>query len=258
MSFKLSNTPASFQGYINKILTEKLDIFVIVYLDDIFIYTKDPEQGHVEAVRWVLDFLMKNGLFANLKKCWFHKDKVRFLRYVVLSHGIWMEDERIKVIKNWPKQKSIQNIQIFIGFANFYQRFIRSFSRIAASLTSMLKTTGSSNMPLRDDDDKFIGGGRDRNLSKSEKRSKNAKSGNQTRIRAMEESKFLTSKTREVFNLLQQAFTKAPILWHFDPEYHIRIKTDALGYAIGDVLSQLTSDQLTSKSGSIPSKSDFG
>ena len=67
MPFRLSNAPASFQGYINKILAEKLDIFVIVYLDDIFIYTKDPGQGHVEAVRWVLDVLRRHGLFANLK-----------------------------------------------------------------------------------------------------------------------------------------------------------------------------------------------
>ena len=85
MPFGLSNAPASFQGYINKILAEKLDIFVIVYLDDILIYTEDQGQGHVEAVRWVLDLLRKNGLFANLKKCRFYKDEVQFLGYVVSS-----------------------------------------------------------------------------------------------------------------------------------------------------------------------------
>ena len=69
MPFGLFNAPASFQGYINKILAEKLDIFVIVYLDDILIYTEDQGWGHVEAVQWVLDMLRKNGLFANLKKC---------------------------------------------------------------------------------------------------------------------------------------------------------------------------------------------
>ena len=68
MPFGLSNAPASFQGYINKILTEKLDIFVIVYLDDILIYNKDPSQAHVNAVWWVFEELRKNGLFANLKK----------------------------------------------------------------------------------------------------------------------------------------------------------------------------------------------
>ena len=85
MPFELSNTPASVQGHINNILAEKLDIFVIVYLDDIFIYTEDQDQGHVEIVWWVLDLLKKNGLFVNLKKCQFHKDEVRFLGYVVSS-----------------------------------------------------------------------------------------------------------------------------------------------------------------------------
>ena len=69
MLFGLSNALASFQDYINKILAEKLNIFVIVYLDDIFIYTKDPDQGHVKVVRWMLDVLRRHGLFANLKKC---------------------------------------------------------------------------------------------------------------------------------------------------------------------------------------------
>ena len=80
MPFGLSNTLASFQGYINKILAKKLNVFVIVYLDDILIYFKDESQGHVEAVWWVLDFLRKNGLFANLKKCRFHQNEVCFLR----------------------------------------------------------------------------------------------------------------------------------------------------------------------------------
>ena len=72
MFFGLSNALATFQGYVNKILAEKLDIFVVVYLNDILIYTKDPRQPHVEAVRWVLDQLWKHSFFANLKKYRFH------------------------------------------------------------------------------------------------------------------------------------------------------------------------------------------
>ena len=139
--FSLSNTPATFQGYVNKILAEKLDIFVIVYLDDILIYTKDPGQPHVEAVRWVLDQLRKHSLFANLKKCRFHQDEVRFLGYVVSSKGISMEAKRIEVVRKWPEPKLVQDIQVFLGFANFYRRFIQGFSKIAVPLTSILKTT---------------------------------------------------------------------------------------------------------------------
>ena len=110
MPFGLSNAPASFQGYINKILAKKLNVFIIVYLDNILIYTKDKCQGHVAGVRWVLNFLRKNGIFANLKKYWFHQDEVRFLGYVVSVQGVQMEDERIEMMKNWPKPKSVKDI----------------------------------------------------------------------------------------------------------------------------------------------------
>ena len=119
MPFGLTNTPASFQGYINKILAEKLDIFVIVYLDDILIYTDDDE-SHVTAVRWVLEQLRKFSLFANLKKCRFHQEEVRFLGYVVSSKGIRMEDKRIEAVKQWPEPQSVQDIKMFVRFANFY------------------------------------------------------------------------------------------------------------------------------------------
>ena len=147
MSFGLSNAPATFRGYVNKILAEKLDIFVVVYLDDILIYTKDPGQPHVEAVRWVLDQLRKHSLFTNLKKCRFHQDEVCFLGYMVSSKRISMEAEKIEVVIDWPEPKLVRNIQVFLGFANFYRQFIQSFSRIAASLTSMLLTTGLLDKP---------------------------------------------------------------------------------------------------------------
>lgn len=83
--FELSNIPTSFQSYINKILTEKLDIFVIVYPDAIFIYIKDQAEDYWEAMWWVLNYLRKNVLFANLKKYQFHKDKVYFLGYIILA-----------------------------------------------------------------------------------------------------------------------------------------------------------------------------
>ena len=124
MPFGLSNAPASFQGYINKILAKKLDIFIIMYLDDILIYTEDPGQAHVNVVQWILDILRKHRLYAKLKKCCFHKDEVCFLHYVVLAQGIRMEDEKIEAVRNWPEPKSVRDIQVFLGFVNFYRRFI--------------------------------------------------------------------------------------------------------------------------------------
>ena len=202
MPFKLSNTQASFQGYINKILAEKLNIFVIVYLDDIFIYTKDPGQGHLKVVWWVLDLLKKNDLFANLKMCRFYKDKMQFLGYIVLSQGIRMEDKNINVVKNWPELKSVQDIHVFIGFANFYQRFIWGLSRIAPLFTSMLKTNRSLNLVLRlrTNDDKVIGSGGKTDNRNSSKKSKNLKSGIQTYIKATGEPTFLTSSAKKTLN----------------------------------------------------------
>ena len=259
MPFGLSNAPATFQRYVHKIMAEKLDIFVVVYLDDILIYTKDPGQPHVEAVRWVLDQLRKHSLFANLKKCRFHQDEVRFLGYVVSSKGISMEAERIEVVKDWPEPKSVRNIQVFLGFANFYWQFIQGFSRIAAPLTSMLKTTGSPDelAPSKNDGSKSassrndnsrpasgkndgdgevdrsgVGGNDVEHAKKSEKTSKSrklfksgkrsSKSGNSTNSDATEDgSKFLTPDARTAFNRLRLAFTEAPILRHFDLECHI-------------------------------------
>ena len=149
-------------------------------MDDILIYTKDPGQGHVKAVRWVLGILTKNNLLANLKKCWFHKDQMQFLGYVISSQGIQMKDKKIKAVRNFLKLKLVQVIYVFINFANFYQRFIRDFSRVVAPLTSLLKITGSSNLALRklEANEVVRGSGKadDRNLLKF-KKSKNAKPG---------------------------------------------------------------------------------
>ena len=107
LPFGLSNVPASFQGYINKILAKKFDIFIIVYLDAILIYTKDASQTHVNAVWWVLEELRKHGLFAHLKNCCFYKNEVCFLGYVVLAQELQIEEEKIEVMKNLPEPKSI-------------------------------------------------------------------------------------------------------------------------------------------------------
>ena len=262
MLFGLSNAPATFQGYINKILAEKLDIFVIVYLDDILIYTKDPGQPHVKVVCWVPDQLRKYSLFANLKKCRFYQDEVCFLGYVVSSKGISMKVERIEFVKEWPKPKSVRDIQVFLGFANFYWQFIQGFSKIVAPLTSMLKTTITSQVfivnkmfaanevgGIEDGDgsiEKYRKSSKTGKLSKSgnlkgkksAKSKKPSKSGNSPNFDAKEAGpSFLTPEARSAFNRLRLAFTEAPILQHFDPECHIRIETDALGYAIGGVLS---------------------
>ena len=147
--FDLTNAPTNFQGYINKILANKLAIFVIVYLNDILIYTDDVRDGHVAAVQWVLEQLRKFSLFANLKKCQFYQKEVQFFGYVVSSKVIRMEDKKIETVKEWPESQSVQDIQVFLRFANFYRRFIQGFSQIVALLTSILKTSGGIESKIR-------------------------------------------------------------------------------------------------------------
>ena len=123
----------------------------------------------------------------------------------------------------------------------------------------MLKTTESSELALGElRTDEVVGDGGKADDRNPIKKSKNAKSRSQTRIGATRELTFLTPGTKKALNQLKQAFTKAPILQHFDPECHIRIEADASGYAIGGVLSQLTPDQVTLDSKIISTKSDSG
>ena len=256
MPFDLTNAPASFQGYINKIFAEKLDIFVIVYPDDILIYTKDDRDGHVAVVRWVLEQLRKFSLYANLKKCPFHQDKVWFLEYVVSLKGIRMEDEQIEAIKQWPEPQSVRDIQVFLRFAKFYRRFIQGFSWIAAPLTSMLKTAKPREGRDGVGDDSRAGHGEsemdDVEVDGSEievdevgkRAQKTSKSKNLFKSQKTVGLDFLTPGAKLAFTELRQTFLKAPILYHFDPDRHIRIETDVSSYAIGGVLSQLTLDNL--------------
>ena len=128
-----------------------------------------------------------------------------------------MEEERIDAVKAWPEPKSIRDIQVFIGFANFYRRFIQGFSKIAAPLTSMLKTSfqPADALPATAVDDSEVVGSSDGNEGKL------AKSDFTKSVRGAEESSFLTPDARRTFTQLRQAFTNAPILRHFDSERYI-------------------------------------
>lgn len=109
MLFRLINTPASFQEFIDKTLAKKLNIFVILYLNDIFIYINDDGNSYVVAIWWVLELLKKFPLYFNPKKCRFYQEGLLLFRYVVSLRDIIIEDKRIKVVKLWPKPQSWQD-----------------------------------------------------------------------------------------------------------------------------------------------------
>jgi transposase InsO family protein len=138
MPFGLTNAPATFQAFLNDVLRDSLDQFVVIYLDDILIYS-DTLEEHYEHVRSVLKRLQDADLQVKLEKCQFHVQKVEFLGFVISPDGISMDPAKVESIVSWPTPKSVRDIQVFLGFANFYRRFIKNFSSVVAPITRLLK-----------------------------------------------------------------------------------------------------------------------
>lgn len=138
MPFGLANAPASFQQYINNALSGLVDTICIVYLDDILIYSSDPTK-HTQHVRSVLQRLREWNLYANPAKCEFNRDEVTFLGFVVTTKGIRMDRDKVEAVLDWPAPRSVHDIQMFLGFAGFYRRFIKKYSSITAPLTELVK-----------------------------------------------------------------------------------------------------------------------
>ena len=138
MPFGLTNAPSTFMRLMNHILRPFIGRFVVVYFDDILIYSKTLDE-HLEHLHNVLSVLRKEKLFANLKKCSFCTNQIVFLGYVVNDKGVEVDGEKVKAIKEWPTPKSITEVRSFHGLASFYRRFVRDFSTLAAPLTEVIK-----------------------------------------------------------------------------------------------------------------------
>ncbi len=138
MPFGLTNAPATFQSFINSVLRQYLEKFVILYLDDILIYSKTLEE-HIQHVRTVLKTLLDNNLYAKPKKCEFHKPKVEFLGHVISGNGIATDPNKIKSVEEWPTPKSVKDVQRFLGLCNYYRRFVENFAFIARPLHNLTK-----------------------------------------------------------------------------------------------------------------------
>ncbi|KAI2661374.1 Transposon Tf2-6 polyprotein [Labeo rohita] len=139
MPFGLSNAPAVFQALVNDVLKDMIDQFIYVYLDDILIFSHSLQE-HVQHVRRVLQRLLENGLYVKAEKCIFHVWSVPFLGYVVSSEGVRMDPDKVQGVVHWPTPDSRKALQRFLGFANFYQHFIRNYSQVATPLTALTST----------------------------------------------------------------------------------------------------------------------
>ena len=120
----------------NDILRDFLDIFTIVYLDDILIYSKTKEE-HDMHVHQVLLRLQQHRLYAKLEKCTFDENHVEFLGYVISYNGISMDPSKVQAVVDWQTPCSVRDVQCFLGFANFYRKFIQNYSKIVMPLTEL-------------------------------------------------------------------------------------------------------------------------
>jgi hypothetical protein len=217
MPFGLTNAPARFQAYINQALAGLVDVCCIVYLDDILIFS-DTEEQHKSHVRQVLRRLRDSKLFVKESKCEFHKEETEFLGFLITPKGVKADPARIATIQDWPLPKTVRDIRVFLGFVNYYRRFICDFSRIVLPLTRLTQKAPDS-----------------------------AKGG---RAQRREESVRLNlgDQPREAFQTLKKAFLEVPILTHWDTDRPTRVETDASKGAIAGILSQLVLNEEIGKS----------
>ena len=150
MPFGLTNAPAVFMCLMNNIMHKYLDKFVVVFIDDILIYSKTEEE-HKEHLKIVLQELREHQLFAKFSKCDFFKDKIQYLGHVVTKEGIFVDPEKIRAIEDWSVPKDVTDVRSFMGIIGYYQRFIKGFSRITNPINALQKkgkkfSTGTRNV----------------------------------------------------------------------------------------------------------------
>jgi Reverse transcriptase (RNA-dependent DNA polymerase)/RNase H-like domain found in reverse transcriptase/Integrase zinc binding domain/Chromo (CHRromatin Organisation MOdifier) domain/Integrase core domain len=198
MPFGLTNAPATFQSYINEALKGLLDVICVAYMDDILIFSRNREE-HAGHVRLVLERLRLYNLYIKLSKCDFSVEKVEFLGFIVSVAGVSMDPRRIQAIMEWPVPTSYRDIQVFLGFVNFYRGFIKEYSAVVVPITDLL-----------------IG------MQKGRK-----------------QGPFVwPDSAATAFSRLKACFTEAGFLRHFDPKRQNRVETDASTKAVAGTLTQ--------------------
>ena len=203
MPFELVNASTTFQAYINKTLRDFIDVICVVYLNDILIYSSDSAH-HWRNVRKVLERLRNYQLYVNLKKCRFAITEIEFLGFIVSTEEVRINEERVRIIKEWLKSTTYRELQVFLSFVNFYRRFIHRYSKIAEPLISLLKS------------------------SKTEKKSGSFE---------------WSESTKLTFRHFCDIFTFTSLLCHYNSKKKMRMKTDFFNFAIADTLNQQNDDE---------------
>ena len=199
MPFGMKNAPAVFQRAMQLVLGEYLGKGVLVFMDDILIYTATVEE-HEKLVRWVLHRLVETEYYANPDKCEFFQKEVSFLGHVISEKGVAVQQHKVKAVREWPSPTTKKQVKAFLGLTGYYRKFIPSYSQVALPLTELTKESVV-----------FAWGPRE----------------------------------QRAFDALKQALTQADVLAHADPSRQYLLHTDASGFAIAGVLSQVQADGTT-------------
>ena len=138
MPFRLTNAPSTFMRLMHEVLKPFLGKFVVVYLDDILIYSKNLHD-HLNHLTSVFEVLREKKLYAKLEKCYFLVPSVTFLGYVISKDGVSVDHSKVEAIKTWPIPTNMSEVRSFHGLASFYRRFVKNFSSIVAPMTECLK-----------------------------------------------------------------------------------------------------------------------
>jgi hypothetical protein len=138
MPFGLTKAPAFFMNLMNKVFMEELDKFVVVFIDDILIYSKSRED-HEHHLRIVLGRLRAHQLYAKLSKCELWLEKIAFLVHILIAEGIEVDPSKVEAVSKWKQPSNVSEVRIFLGMAGYYRRFIKGFSSIARPMTEILK-----------------------------------------------------------------------------------------------------------------------
>ena len=138
MPFGLTNAPAAFMDLMQRVFRPYLDQFVVIFIDDILVYSKS-EEDHERHLRIVLQTLREHKLFAKFSKCEFWLKEIPFLGHIVSEDGIRVDSAKVTDILNWERPTTVTEIRSFLGLAGYYRRFVKDFSRIAGPLTQLTR-----------------------------------------------------------------------------------------------------------------------